>query len=80
MRRHLNRAGRQSQHHPWFFGIRFALLIVRWDVFRFPVAFRLIRPKRHPPSRTENALFRDLLRGLPPPSWAKVVIVAGDAA
>lgn len=37
--------GRKSQHDPWFFGIRFALLIVSWNVFRFPVAFRLIRPK-----------------------------------
>jgi hypothetical protein len=40
--------GRTSQHHPWFFGIRFALLIATWDVYRLPVAFRLIRVKIHP--------------------------------
>lgn len=40
--------GRKSQHHPWFFGIRFALLMVAWDVYWIPVAFRLILPKRHP--------------------------------
>jgi hypothetical protein len=44
----LAQKGRKSEHHPWFFGIRFALLIVNWDVYRLPVAFRLIRPKSHP--------------------------------
>jgi hypothetical protein len=72
--------GRTSQHHPWFFGIRFALLMVAWDVYRIPVAFRIILPKTHPGYRTENALFRDMLRVFKPPSWAKQVIVAGDAA
>jgi hypothetical protein len=72
--------GRKSQHDPWFFGIRFALLIVSWDVFRLPVAFRRIRPKRHPQYRTDHALFRDMVSGFTPPVWAKVVIVAGDAA
>ena len=28
----LAQKGRKSEHHPWFFGIRFALLIVNWDV------------------------------------------------
>jgi hypothetical protein len=76
----LAQKGRKSAHHPWFFGIRFVLLIVSWDTFRFPVAFRLIRPKSHPQYRTENALFRDMVRGFMPPSWAQVVIVEGDAA
>jgi hypothetical protein len=53
---------RKSKYHPWFFGIRFVLLIVAWDVYRIPVAFRLILPKRHPDYRTENALFRDMLQ------------------
>lgn len=72
--------GRKSEHHPWFFGIRFALLIVSWDVFRLPVAFRLIRPKSHPQYQTENALFRDMVAGFTPPAWATTVIVEGDAA
>jgi hypothetical protein len=76
----LAQKGRKSEYHPWFFGIRFALLIVSWDGFRFPVAFRLIRPKSHPQYRTENALFRDMVRGFTPPSWAQAVIVEGDAA
>ena len=76
----LAQKGRKSEHHPWFFGIRFVLLIVSWDGWRFPVVFRLIRPKSHPQSRTENALFRDMVQGFTPPSWAQAVIVEGDAA
>jgi hypothetical protein len=55
-------------------------LIVTWDVDRFPVAFRLIRPKTHPEYRTENALFREMVTRFVPPAWAKRVIVVGDAA
>jgi hypothetical protein len=76
----LAQKGRKSEHHPWFFGIRFALLIVNWDVYRFPVAFRLIRPKSHPEYQPENALFREMVGRFIPPTWAKRVIVEGDAA
>ena len=76
----LAQKGRKSKHDPWFFGVRFALLIVSWDVFRLPVAFRLIRPKSHPKYRTENDLFREMVQAFTPPTWAKVVIVEGDAA
>ena len=76
----LAQKGRKSQYDPWFFGVRFALLIVSWDVFRLPVAFRLIRPKSHPKYRTENDLFREMVKAFTPPTWAKVVIVEGDAA
>ena len=76
----LAQKGRKSEHHPWFFGIRFALLIVNWDVYRFPVAFRLIRPTSHPAYQSENALFREMVGRFVPPSWAKRVIVEGDAA
>jgi Transposase DDE domain len=72
--------GRTSQHHPWFFGIRFALLMVAWDVYRIPGAFRIILPKTPPGYRTEKALFRDMLSVFKPPSWVRQVIVAGDAA
>ena len=72
--------GRGSEHHPWFFGIRFALLMVNWDVYRLPVAFRLIRPKSHPEYQTENALFREMVLAFTPPAWATTVIVEGDAA
>lgn len=76
----LAQKGRKSAHQPWFFGIRFALVIATWDAYRLPVAFRLIRPKSHPEYRTENALFREMVREFVPPSWAKRIIVEGDAA
>ena len=76
----LAQKGRISEHHPWFFGIRFALLIANWDVYRLPVAFRLIRPKGHPEYQPENALFREMVGHFRPPIWAKRIIVAGDAA
>jgi hypothetical protein len=76
----LGQKGRKSEHQPWFFGMRFALLIANWDMYRLPVAFRLMRPKRHPASQPENALFRAMGDDFVPPPWVKRVIVAGDAA
>jgi hypothetical protein len=58
----------------------FALSIATWDVYRFPVAFRLIRVKTHPQYQTENALFREMVSHFVPPPWATRVIVEGDAA
>jgi len=72
--------GRKSEHQPWFWGVRFALLIATWESSRFPVAFRLIRPKTPPAYRTENALFREMVSHFVPPAWAKRVMVTGDAA
>jgi hypothetical protein len=76
----LAQKGRKSEHQPWFFGIRFALLIATWDIYRFPVAFRLIRVKTHPECQTENALFRAMVGRFVPPPWAKRVLVEGEAA
>jgi hypothetical protein len=72
--------GRISKHHPWFFGLRFVLLMAAWDGYRIPVGFRLMLPKRHAGYRSENALFREMVSEFVPPSWAKLVIVGGDAA
>ena len=76
----LAQKGRKSQHDPWVFGVRFALLMVSWDVVRLPVACRLIRPKSHPKYRTENERFREMVQAFTPPIGAKVVIVEVDAA
>jgi Transposase DDE domain len=72
--------GRISQHHPWFFGLRFVLLMAAWEGYRVPVGFRLILPKRHTGYRSENALFREMVGEFGPPPWAKLVVVGGDAA
>jgi len=66
--------------HPWFFGMRFALLMANWDGYRLPGAFRLIRPQSHPEDRTEHALCREMVGSFVPPTWAKRMIVEGDAA
>ena len=72
--------GLNDEHHPWFVGMRFARLSATWDGYRLPVALRLIRPKHHPTSQPENALCREMGRGVVSPPGAKRSIVAGDAA
>ena len=72
--------GRHRKQQPWFFGLRFVLLMAAWDGYRLPVGFRLILPKRHAGYRSENALFREMVGEFVPPKWAKLVIVGGDAA
>jgi len=72
--------GRISQHHPWFLGLRFVLLMAAWDGYRVPVGFRIILPKRPAAYRSENALFREMVEAFVPPQGAKLVIVGGDAA
>jgi DDE family transposase len=72
--------GRISQHHPWFLGLRFVLLMAAWDGYRVPVGVRLILPKRHLKYRSDNVWFREMVSEFVPPSWAKLVIVGGEAA
>ena len=76
----MGQKGRISQHHPWFFGLRFVLLMAAWDGYRIPVGFRRILPKRHADYRSENALFREMVGAFVPPRWATLVSVGGDAA
>jgi hypothetical protein len=63
----------------FFFGIRFVLMALCWDVYRIPVGFRIVLPKDHPDYQKENALFREMVDQFIPPAWAKVIIVVGDA-
>jgi hypothetical protein len=72
--------GRISQHHPWFCGLRFVRLMAAGDGYRLPVGFRLILPKHHAGYRSEHALCREMMSAFVPPSWAKLVMVGGDAA
>jgi len=71
--------GKTSKTKPWYFGIRFILVVLCWDTYRIPVAFRIILPKTHPDYKTEGALFREIIEEYEPPAWAKKVIVIGDA-
>jgi hypothetical protein len=72
--------GRTSQHKAHFFGIRFVLLMVHWDVYRIPADFSIVLPKGHPDYKAENELFREMLKRFKPPDWAKLVVVTADAA
>ena len=72
--------GRLNEHHAWFFGIKFVVLMVAWDDYRIPVDFQMVLPKGHPDYKKENELFRHMLSHFQPPDWAKVVMVVGDAA
>jgi hypothetical protein len=71
--------GRTSQHDAYFFGIKFVVLMVHWDVYRIPADFCIVLPKGHPDYKTENELFREMLRRFEPPPWAKLVVVIADA-
>jgi len=72
--------GRKGKNKPWFFGIRFLVVAVCWDVYRIPFAFRIILPKDNSNYKKENILFQEIIRNFVPPHWAKTVIVIGDAA
>jgi len=72
--------GRESNNKPWFFGIRFVLLMAAWNVYRIPFSFKIILPKDHKEYKKENALFRQMVRNFTPPFWAGTIIVLGDAA
>ena len=75
------RKGRISQHHPWFFGVRFVLLMAAWDGYRMPIGLSAdFAQGCHADYRSENVLFREMVSGLCPPKWAKLIIVGGDAA
>lgn len=48
--------GRKGTHKLWFWGICCVLLIGGWDVYRIPVAFRIILPNTHPDYRKEKQI------------------------
>jgi hypothetical protein len=76
----LVKKGRLNEHAPFSWGLHVVLLIAQWGVYRIPLDFRLVKPKKHKGYRSENALFRDMLKGLVLPAWCERVIVVADAA
>lgn len=67
----LAQKGRKSEHHPWFFGIRFALLIAQLG--RLSPAGSFSPHASHTPSGVShsNALCRERFVAFPPPVWAQ---------
>jgi Transposase DDE domain len=76
----LVKKGRLNEYAPFTCGLHVVLLIAQWDVYRVPLAFRLVQPKKRKGYRSENALFRDMLKDVVLPGWCKMVIVVADAA
>lgn len=72
--------GKKSTPGGYFFGIKFVVVMVSWDVYRIPVDFEIVLPKRHKEYENENALFREMIQRFSPPDWVKLVVVLGDCA
>jgi len=76
----LAKKGRLNEYAPFTFGLHVVLLIAQWDVYRIPLAFRLVTPKGSAGYQSENALFREMLQEVILPAWCKKVVVVADAA
>jgi hypothetical protein len=71
---------RLNQYRPYTFGLHMVVLLAQWDVYRVPLAFRLVRRKGHKGYQSEQVLFRQMLEELVLPPWCSKVIVVADAA
>jgi hypothetical protein len=76
----LAKKSRLNEYAPYTFGLHVVILIAQWEVYRVPLAFRLVKPKGSPGYQSENALFREMLREVVLPAWCKKVVVVADAA
>jgi hypothetical protein len=76
----LAKKGRLNAYAPFTFGLHVVIVIAHWDVYRIPLAFRLVKPKDHPAYQSENALVREMFAHLLLPAWCKQVVVVADAA
>jgi DDE superfamily endonuclease len=57
----LAKKGRLNEYAPFIFGLQVVIVIAQWDVYRIPLAFRLVKPKASPDYQSENALVREML-------------------
>jgi Transposase DDE domain len=76
----LVKKGRLNEYAPYTFGLHAVILMAQWDVYRVPLAFRLVKPKGSKGYQSENALFREMLQEVILPAWSKKVVVVADAA
>jgi hypothetical protein len=76
----LAKKGRLNEYAPFTFGLHVVIVIAQWDVYRIPLAFRLVKPKDHPAYQSENTLVREMFAHLMLPAWCKQVVVVADAA
>src|SRR5215813_9053247 len=76
----LAKKGRLNEYAPYTFGLHVGILLAQWDVYRVPLAFRVVKPKGSPGYQSENALLREMLQDGVLPTWVKHVLVVADAA
>jgi hypothetical protein len=76
----LVKKSRLNDYAPYTFGLQVVILLAQWDVYRVPLAFRLVKPKGSKSYQSENALFREMLQEVVLPAWVKRVVVVADAA
>src|SRR6266849_4724479 len=53
---------RFNEYAPYTFGLQVVILIAQRDVYRVPLALRLVQPKGSKGYQSENALFREMLQ------------------
>jgi hypothetical protein len=76
----LAKSWRLGDYHPFTFGLHMVVLLAQWDVYRIPLAFRIVRRKGARGYQAENALFRQMLEEVVLPTWCRKVVVVADAA
>jgi hypothetical protein len=76
----LAKKSRLNEYAPYTFGLPGVILIAQGDVYRVPLAFRLVKPKGSKGYQSENALFREMLQAVVLPAWVKRVVVVAAAA
>jgi hypothetical protein len=69
----LAKKGRLNEYAPYTFGLHVVILLAQGDVYRVPLAFRVVKPKGSPGSQSENALLREMLQDVGLPTWVKHV-------
>jgi hypothetical protein len=76
----LAKKARLNEYAPYTFGLHVVMLLAQWNVYRVPLAFRLVKPKGSMGYQAENALVREMLQAVILPAWCKKVVVVADAA
>jgi hypothetical protein len=76
----LAKKGRLNEYAPFTFGLHVVMLMAHWDVYRMPLAFRLVKPKGSNEYQSENALVREMLGEVVLPAWCKTGGGVADAA
>jgi hypothetical protein len=76
----LAKKGRLNEYAPYTVGVHGVILIAQWEVYRVPVAFRVVKAKGGHGYQAGNALFREMLQVVILPAGCKGVVVIADAA